>query len=178
MLSSFAYTKFAKLLKARWFDAGIEVVDVNPAYSSKIGKQQYARRYGLSVHLAAALVPARRAQGFRDRLSSFARNRRRFATFRRSRGSTRRAQCSTCVSGVVFAGSYKSEPNRTASTDGANASPSSVIRLAPARRRAGSRLRPHDGTELLADPSSSFFKDEASNARLSVDTVVDNRDIS
>ncbi|MGP6189628.1 MAG: hypothetical protein ACLPSH_06030 [Vulcanimicrobiaceae bacterium] len=34
MLSSFAYTKFAKLLKARWFDAGIEVVDVNPAYSS------------------------------------------------------------------------------------------------------------------------------------------------
>ncbi|MGP6156573.1 MAG: SDR family NAD(P)-dependent oxidoreductase [Vulcanimicrobiaceae bacterium] len=75
MLSSFAYTKFAKLLKARAFDAGIEVDDVSPAYSSKIGKRKYARRYGLSVYLAAALVLARRARGFRDRDVSSGRQR-------------------------------------------------------------------------------------------------------
>ena len=67
MLSAFAYAQFATTLKARAHDAGIEVVEVNPAYSSKIGKQKYARRYGLSGHAAAALVLARRGQGFLDR---------------------------------------------------------------------------------------------------------------
>jgi IS605 OrfB family transposase len=67
MLSSFAYRAFERLLSARSFDAGIELRHVNPAYSSKIGRQKYARRYGLSVHLAAAFVLARRGQNFRDR---------------------------------------------------------------------------------------------------------------
>jgi len=67
MLSSFAYRAFERILLARSHDAGVEVRRVNPAYSSKIGRQKYARRYGLSVHLAAALVLARRAQRFRDR---------------------------------------------------------------------------------------------------------------
>ena len=67
MLSSFAYRAFERILLARSHDAGVEVCHVSPAYSSKIGRQKYARRYGLSVHLAAALVLARRAQRFRDR---------------------------------------------------------------------------------------------------------------
>jgi IS605 OrfB family transposase len=67
MLSSFAYRAFERILSARSHDAGVEVCRVSPAYSSKIGRQKYARRYGLSVHLAAALVLARRAQRFRDR---------------------------------------------------------------------------------------------------------------
>jgi IS605 OrfB family transposase len=67
MLSSFAYRAFEKLLSARSHDAGVEVRHVNPAYSSKIGRQKYARRYGLSVHLAAAFVLARRGQRFPDR---------------------------------------------------------------------------------------------------------------
>ena len=70
MLSAFTYRKFATLLAARACDVGVEVVTVNPAYSSKIGRQKYARRYGLSVHMAAAFVLARRAQGFRDRYVS------------------------------------------------------------------------------------------------------------
>ncbi|MHB8141877.1 MAG: IS200/IS605 family accessory protein TnpB-related protein, partial [Vulcanimicrobiaceae bacterium] len=70
MLSSFAYRAFERTLVARAHDAGAEVLHVNPAYSSKIGRQKYARRYGLSVHLAAALVLARRAQKFRDRYVS------------------------------------------------------------------------------------------------------------
>ncbi len=70
MLSSFAYRAFERTLVARAQDAGVEVLHVNPAYSSKIGRQKYARRYGLSVHLAAAFVLARRGQNFRDRYVS------------------------------------------------------------------------------------------------------------
>lgn len=70
MLSSFAYRTFERLLSARSHDAGVEVRHVNPAYSSKIGRQKYARRYGLSVHLAAAFVLARRGQKFPDRYVS------------------------------------------------------------------------------------------------------------
>jgi IS605 OrfB family transposase len=78
MLSSFAYTRFAQTLGARAHDAGIEVVEVRAAYSSKIGSQKYARRYGLSGHRAAALVLARRGQRFPDRLKPS--SRKRFAT--------------------------------------------------------------------------------------------------
>ena len=77
MLSAFAYRQFAALIAARAQDAGVEVVTVNPAYSSKIGRQKYARRYGLSVHMAAAFVLARRAQSFRDRYVSSDEKRRR-----------------------------------------------------------------------------------------------------
>jgi IS605 OrfB family transposase len=69
MLSSFAYTRFAEILKARAHDAGIELRFVNPAYSSIIGKQKFSRRYGISGHTAAALVLARRASRFSERVS-------------------------------------------------------------------------------------------------------------
>src|SRR5450631_2415592 len=78
MLSSFAYTRFAQTVGARAHDSGIEVVEVKAAYSSIIGKLKYARRYGLSVHRAAAFVLARRAQKFPDRLKPS--SRKRFAT--------------------------------------------------------------------------------------------------
>ena len=42
---------------------GFLVVQVNPAYSSIIGKYKYADAYGMSVHEAAAFVLARRGQG-------------------------------------------------------------------------------------------------------------------
>jgi len=67
MLSSFVYTRFDKMLRARAHDAGIAVIAVNPAYSSLIGKEKFARRYGLSSHQSAALVLARRAQGCSER---------------------------------------------------------------------------------------------------------------
>jgi IS605 OrfB family transposase len=78
MLSAFAYTRFAQTVGARAHDAGIEVVEVRAAYSSKIGAQKYARRYGLSGHRAAAFVLARRGQRFPDRLKPS--SRKRFAT--------------------------------------------------------------------------------------------------
>jgi IS605 OrfB family transposase len=78
MLSAFAYRRFAQTIGARAHDAGIEVLEVRAAYSSKIGAQKYARRYGLSGHRAAALVLARRGQTFPDRLKPS--SRKRFAT--------------------------------------------------------------------------------------------------
>jgi IS605 OrfB family transposase len=84
MLSAFAYNRFAQTLGARAHDAGLEVVEVRAAYSSMIGAQKYARRYGLSVHRAAAFVLARRGQRFSDRLKPS--SRKRFVTTCKDRG--------------------------------------------------------------------------------------------
>lgn len=67
MLSSLAYTRILASLKARAFDAGIQVIEINPAFTSIIGRSKFARRYGLSVHGSAALVIARRAFQFSER---------------------------------------------------------------------------------------------------------------
>lgn len=60
MLSSFAYSKIIQLIKSRAFDKGIEVIDVNPTYTSKIGKFKYQELYKLTTHQAASFVIARR----------------------------------------------------------------------------------------------------------------------
>lgn len=60
MLSSFAYSKIIELIKSRSFDKGIEIIEVNPAYTSKIGKFKYQNKYKLTTHQAASFVIARR----------------------------------------------------------------------------------------------------------------------
>ena len=67
IISSFAYAQTQLMLRARCFRAGVEVMEVNPAYTSTIGAVNYAQRYGISVHQAAALVIARRGMGLRER---------------------------------------------------------------------------------------------------------------
>lgn len=62
LLSSFAYGLFFHFIKAQGYRAGIAVHEVNPAFTSMIGRINYAKRYGLSIHLAAALCIARRYQ--------------------------------------------------------------------------------------------------------------------
>ena len=66
MLSSFCYGKVKAYLLSRGYREGVEVYQVNPAYSSVIGRVKYMERYGLSVHQAAALVLARRLPGCRE----------------------------------------------------------------------------------------------------------------
>jgi IS605 OrfB family transposase len=60
MLSGFAYAAFHAILRARAYDAGIELKPVNPACTSVIGAYKFADRYGLSRHQAAALSIGRR----------------------------------------------------------------------------------------------------------------------
>jgi IS605 OrfB family transposase len=67
MLSNFAYSKFLQLLKARCFKLGIELIEVNPAYSSLIGLIKFMSMYGMNSATAAALVLARRAMFLSER---------------------------------------------------------------------------------------------------------------
>ena len=60
MLSSFAYGKIRTHFLSRGYREGVEVCEVNPAFSSLMGRVLFMERYGLSVDQAAALVLARR----------------------------------------------------------------------------------------------------------------------
>ena len=59
MLSSFSYGKIKAYFVSRGYRQGVELRQVNPAYSSVIGRVKFMEGYGLSVHQAAALVLAR-----------------------------------------------------------------------------------------------------------------------
>ena len=68
MLSSFSYGKIKAYFISRGYREGVEVHQVNPAFSSVIGRVKFMERYGLSVHQAAALVLARRLLGCSERI--------------------------------------------------------------------------------------------------------------
>ena len=68
MLSSFSYGKVKAYFISRGYREGVEVHQVNPAYSSVMGRVKFMERYGLSVHQAAALVLARRLLGCSERI--------------------------------------------------------------------------------------------------------------
>ena len=67
MLSSFAYKQFTQQLKAAAFHARVQVIEVNPAYTSTIGAVNYATHYGISIHLGAAIAIARRGLHLSER---------------------------------------------------------------------------------------------------------------
>ena len=67
-LSGFGYTQFHARLAARCERDGVALHTVSPAYSSVIGEKKYARGLNLPRHHAAALVLARRAMGYGERL--------------------------------------------------------------------------------------------------------------
>ena len=66
MLSSFGYGRIKAYLLSRGYRQGVEVYQVNPAYSSVIGRVKFMERCGLSVHQTAALALARRLLGCRE----------------------------------------------------------------------------------------------------------------
>ena len=68
MLSSFSYSKVKAYFISRGYREGVEVKQVNPAFSSVVGRVKFMERYGLSVHQAAALVLARRLLGCSERI--------------------------------------------------------------------------------------------------------------
>jgi IS605 OrfB family transposase len=59
-LSSFAYKNIKENLKAKGSREGVEVKEVNPAFTTLIGRIKFAKRYGLTIHQAAALSIGRR----------------------------------------------------------------------------------------------------------------------
>jgi len=67
MLSSFACNKMISSIRAAAFRRGVEVIEVNPAYTSVIGAVNYAQAKGISVHMGAALAIARRGLGLSEK---------------------------------------------------------------------------------------------------------------
>jgi len=65
---NFARKKMIQALIRRGLRNGFEIKQVNPAYTSVIGRFKYSKNYGLSVHEAAALVIGRRGLGYREKL--------------------------------------------------------------------------------------------------------------
>lgn len=68
MLSQFCYDKFRLSLQSRCDKRGIQLIHVNPAYSSVIGMVKFMGRYGLHSGTAAALVLGRRGLRLSERL--------------------------------------------------------------------------------------------------------------
>ena len=68
MLSGFSYGKIKAYFLSRGYREGVEIIEVNPAYSSVVGRVKFMERYGLTVHQAAALVLARRLLGCSERI--------------------------------------------------------------------------------------------------------------
>ncbi|PGK52474.1 transposase [Priestia megaterium] len=67
-MSMFAYKKMLSAIKNRAEKMGVAVFEVNPAYTSQIGKIKYMKRLGISIHEAASYVIARRAMGYKEKL--------------------------------------------------------------------------------------------------------------
>ena len=68
MLSSFSYGKIKAYFISRGYRQGVEVKQVNPAFSSIVGRVKFMERYGLTVNQAAGLVLARRLLGCSERI--------------------------------------------------------------------------------------------------------------
>lgn len=68
MLSSLAYTSIISIIKSRAYRFGVQVKEINPAFTSIIGRVKFAARYGLTIHESAALCIARRFQRVSERL--------------------------------------------------------------------------------------------------------------
>ena len=66
ILSSFAYSLMIETIKTLAYRNGIAVYEVNPAFTSQIGWLKYAKKYGISRHMAAAYVIGRRTYAIEE----------------------------------------------------------------------------------------------------------------
>ena len=67
MLSSFAYAAIILTLKSSGWRSGVQIHQVNPAFTSIMGRIKYAKRYGYTIHQAAAICIGRRFLGFSEK---------------------------------------------------------------------------------------------------------------
>jgi len=67
-IHQFNYTSLLKGLEREAIRQGVEVIKVNPAYTSIIGRYKYQKQFGLTVHQAAAMVIARRGYRYSEKL--------------------------------------------------------------------------------------------------------------
>lgn len=66
MLHKFDYSRYKETLENCCYRNNVELIKVNPAYTSRIAKAKYCESRKLNVHAGAAFVIARRGMGLRD----------------------------------------------------------------------------------------------------------------
>lgn len=71
LLTGFAYAKIINFLKSKAYKHDIYIYQINPAYTSQIGKWKYMKKLGVSIHIAAAYVIGRRGMGFIDKIPRY-----------------------------------------------------------------------------------------------------------
>ena len=67
-IHQFSYASLLEGLEREAIREGVEIIKVNPAYSSIIGRYKYQKQFGLTVHQAAAMVIARRGYRYNEKL--------------------------------------------------------------------------------------------------------------
>lgn len=68
MLSQFSYQKILNSIDMIGHKYGIKIRKVNPAYTSLIGEVKYSNELGLSTHMSAAYVIARRGYEYKEKI--------------------------------------------------------------------------------------------------------------
>ena len=68
MLSEFAYRQIIEKLYSRAYKVKMGIHEVDPSYTSQMGKVKYTKEKGISIHRSAAYVIARRGMGYKERL--------------------------------------------------------------------------------------------------------------
>ncbi|MFX0090442.1 MAG: hypothetical protein ACFFBD_01670 [Candidatus Hodarchaeota archaeon] len=69
--SNFVYKRLINAIYSQAIKMKVAIQEVNPVYTSQIGELKFTKRYGLNSHQAAALVIARRALHFSEKLQSY-----------------------------------------------------------------------------------------------------------
>lgn len=65
-LHSLAYSLYIKLTTNIAFRNKVNIIKVNPAWTSWIAKNKFCERMKLNIHIGAAFVIARRGLGIKD----------------------------------------------------------------------------------------------------------------
>ena len=68
MLHSLAYRQFSDIVESVRYRHKVNLIKVNPAWTSWLAKEKYCPNMKLNVHVGASYVIARRGQGFKDTL--------------------------------------------------------------------------------------------------------------
>lgn len=68
MLHSLPYSRYSQILENITFNRKIELIKVNPAYTSRIAEQKFCNQMKLNIHDGAAYVIARKGMGIKDSL--------------------------------------------------------------------------------------------------------------
>ena len=67
MIHDFDYSRYKKSFEDCCFRRNVNLIKVNPAYTSKIAEQKYCKKKKLVIHQGASFVIARKGQGFIDK---------------------------------------------------------------------------------------------------------------